>query len=376
MYMGDGLLGGFVTGVGFGSAYNTVVDILRTGATWIKWKAFSQMFGYPKMVSIMQDLISAEKDEVHGLSAKGVIDTIFNFVDKTIDFSWIISEAMASQLFIQMIQQSVAYSITNSVAGSIGSMCNVYSGSSHLPALHVNTIGDNIDLADRYVKSYLMASMGLNVPSTAFELCRGVNSRIGSLLSRIISQADSLIESYNDWVTNFYTHYHTMARNRFQDALEMVENLYTRAYGLLEQVANDHLSRLNEQLDTVEGARSWFESGFISEDDFKDICIRVKLEVEASEANFDDYKTEILNSVENAKLEWDSYVTTGLNDLIGCIQKYAGFVSGILNSLFSDVVAFVQAICNEADKIVEDVCAYRNVSQSAKIEYTDKIGVS
>jgi len=371
--MSQALLGGFVTGVGLGAGYSTIMDLVRTGMAWAKWKSGGMAYGYPKISGVLQSLINAEKDEVHGLSSKGIVDTIFSFVDSTIDFAFLTSESIASQLFIQMIQQSVAYAITNSVAGSIGTITNVYSGSAGLSSLHSSIVGQNVDLADCDVKSYLLASMGLNIPCVAFEVNRGCNQRIEDILTRIISQADSLVDSWNDFVTNFYMHYHTMARNRFQDALEMYESLLTRAYSLLEQVANDHLSRVNEQLDTLEGARSWFESGLISLDDLKDISIRVNLEREASEKNFDEYVNEIMESVENAKAEWDTYVNKALDDMKTCLDIYASFISNILSTLFSDVVSFVSIICDEANKIVENVCAYRNVAKSVDIEVSDKL---
>lgn len=367
---------GFATGVGLGASYNIVSDIIRTAEAWSKWKLLGQTFGYQRIAGALQSLIGAEKDEVHGLSTKGIVDTVYSFIDTTIDFAWMVSEAMASQLFIQMIQQSVAYAITNSVAGSVGTITNVYSGSAGLPHLHTSLIGQNIDLSDSDTKSFLIASMGLNIPSLAFETTRGANTRLEEILSRVISQADSLVDSWNDYVTNFYTHFHTMARNRFQDALEMYENLVTRAYSLLEQVANDHLSRINEQLDTIEGAKSWYESGLISIDDFKDICIRVNLEREASEANFDEYVTEILDSVNNAKSEWDGKVSTFLDDMQACLDQYALFVKNTLNTLFDDVVTLVNGICTEVNKVVENVCAYRNVQQAVTVEVSDKIGES
>jgi len=368
-----GIIGGFTAGIGLGASYGTIMSLVRLGFDWAKWKAFGRWLGYPRIAGVLQTLISAEKDEVHGLSGKGIVDAVYDFIDSTIDFAMWTSEALASQLFIQMIQQSVAYAITNSVAGSIGTITNVYSGGAGLPALHSSVVGQNIDLADSDVKSYLLASMGLNIPSVAFEVTRGGNQRIEEILTRIISQADSMIDSWNDWITNFYVHYHTMTRNRFQDSLEMYENLLTRAYSLLEQVANDHLSRINEQLDTLEGARSWFESGLISEDDFKDIAIRVNLEREASEKNFDEYVEEILESVENAKAEWDDYVSQALDDMRTCLSKYASFIRETLSELFSDVATFVSLICSEADKVVENVCAYRNVAKPVNIEVGDKL---
>jgi transcription termination factor NusB len=369
-----GLLGGFTTGIGLGASYNTIMSLVRLGFDWAKWKATGRQLGYPKIASVLQTLISAEKDEVHGLSSKGVVDTIFEFIDSTMDFALWTSEALASQLFIQMIQQSVAYAITNSVAGSVGTISNVYSGSSGLPTIHSNVVGQNFDLADTDVKSFLLASMGLNIPSVAFEVTRGANQRLEDILTRIVTQADSLVDSWNDYVTNFYTHYHTMARNRFQDALEMYESLLTRAYSLLEQVANDHLSRINEQLDTLEGARSWYESGFISVDDLKDIAIRVNLERQASENSFDEYVTEILNSVETAKSDWDSKINQALDDLKTCISKYASFVSSVLGTLFNDVLSFVNAVCSEANTVIENVCAYRNVTKPVDVEVSDRLG--
>jgi hypothetical protein len=368
------LLAGLGMGVGVGSAYGTVTDILRTGITWGKWKTLGKSIGYPIMADILQKLLDADKDAVHGLSTKGMVDTIWSFIDRTLDFSWLVSESMANQLFVQMIQQSIAYAIHTSHAGAIGTVCNVYSGSQSLSGMSAPELGNGADLNDRGTKAFLSGATGLNIPSLAFEVNRGVNTRIGDVYNRILTQVDSLLDEWNGLALGYYSQYHTMARSRFQDALEMKEAILTKAYGFLEQVANEHLARISEQMDTLDGAKAWFDAGLLSSDELEEIALRVDIERQASEANFDDYKEEVLDGINVAVSDWDSRITNALNDLKSCEDKYCIVINSILSTLFNDVTEFARTVCDEADKMVEDVCAYRNVEKAVKITLTDVIG--
>lgn len=371
--MGE-VLSGIGVGVGVGVAYSGLSDLIRTGITWAKWKSLGKTVGYDIIADVLQKLLEAEKDEVHGLSTKGMVDAVWSFIDRTTDMSWLLGESFAQQLFIQMIQQSVAYAIHSSHAGSIGTVCNVYSGSASLSGMSASEVGGNVDLVDRGSKGFLSASMGLNIPSMAFELFRGANTRISEVYARIIQQADSFLDEWNDLALDYYRHYHSMARTRFQDALEMRESITAKAYGFLETCANEHLARVSEQLDTLDGAKAWFDAELLSVDELKQIALRVDIERQASEANFDDYKDEILDGIDTALGEWNEKVAQALADMKECEAHYAVLLKSIFGTIFADVNTFVQIICDEIDKTVEDVCAYRNVKQAVKIEVATELG--
>jgi hypothetical protein len=368
------VLSGIGVGVGVGTAYGVISDLVRTGITWAKWKALGKTVGYDIIADVMQSLLNAEKDEVHGLSTKGMVDAVWSFIDRTTDMSWLLGDTFAQHLFIQMIQQSIAYAIHSSHAGSIGTVCNVYSGGASLSAMSASEVGGNVDLVDRGNKAFLGASMGLNIPSMAFELFRGANTRISDVYARIIQQADSFLDEWNDLALDYYRHYHSMARTRFEDALTMRESITAKAYAFLETASNEHLARVSEQLDTLDGAKAWFDADLMSSDELKQIALRVDIERQASEANFDDYKDEILGGIEVALSEWDEKVAQALVDMKECEAHYAVLFKSIFGTLFADVNTFVQIICDEVDKTIEDVCAYRNVKQAVKIEVATDLG--
>jgi len=367
------VLSGLGYGAGFGTAYSTMVDNLRTAVTWAKWKAIGYTLGYPVMADLMQRFLDAEKDEVTGLSTKGMIDVIWGFIDKTLDFAMVLNENIANQLFIQMIQQSVAYALGSSHAGSIGTVANVYSGSAPLSTFQASSIGSTVDYTDRNLKAFLSAEVGQNIPSLAFSLVQGANQRLEELYRAILRDVDNLLNEWNDLAHDYYRHYHSMARTRLENALEMKEQLVTRAYALLEQVGNEHLARISEQLDTLEGAYEWYKAGLLSDSELEDIALRVKLEVEASIQNYNEYKEEILSSVEDALVTWDEKIDNALNDLKQIEFKYAMLIRNILSTLFTDVERFANAIVDMVDKAIEDVCAYRNVNKSVSVEVVTEL---
>jgi hypothetical protein len=361
-------------GVGVGTGISILSDYLKAGVTYGKWKAIGANLSKPLIADVLQKLLGAEKDPVHGLSSTGMVDTIFTFIDKTMDFSWLINEQIASQLFVQMIQQSIAYAIHSSHAGSIGTICNVYAGSQSMGSMMVSSIDANADLIDRATKAFLTASAGMNIPTTAFEVAKGANTRIEDVYRKIISQVDGLVDDWNDQTLSYHRHYITMARNCFQSALEMKEQIVTKAYTLLEQVGNEHLARISEQMDTLDGAKEWFTAGYASEDELKQIALRVNVEREASETNYDDFKAEIVDNVEQLTPDWDQKIEVALADIQASQSSYALLLKTIFTEIFNDVNEFVNAICNEANKQVEDVCAYRNIEQAVKVVEATSLG--
>jgi len=369
---GASALAGLGYGIGFGTAYASIVDILRTTVTWSKWKVLGYQLGYPVMADVMQKLLEAEKDEVHGLSSKGMIDTIWGFIDRTMDFSMLINESVATQLFVQMIQQSIAYAIHSSHAGSIGTICNVYSGSTYLSGAEGSSIARYSDYADREFKAFLSAELGRNIPTTAFDLLRGANERIEDRYRKVVTDIDGLLTEWNDLALNYYRHYHSMARTRLDNAITMKESATERAYGILEQIGNEHLARISEQLDTLQGCKSWWDAGFLTDDELRDIAIRIKLEKEASEDNYDEYKADVISAIAGAIATWDAKVTQALGDLTDNEAKYNSLVKSVFSTLFADVSDFANEIVNAVNMAVEDVCAYRNVGKALGFELISK----
>jgi len=368
------VLGGLLWGISLGTAYSSTVEFLRTGVDWAKWKYLFETQGHYKVAEALEALIDADKDAVTGLSPKGIVDTVKAFIDKTLDLAICANSAIASQLFVQMIQQSVAYAISNSHAGSIGTIANIYSGSASLHAMELERVAEYADLIDRKLKAFLHASAGLNTLATAFKVQRGVNSRIAELYQVVQNAVERLQSEINDTQLEEYRHYITMARNRFQDALEMYENIVSRAYTMIEQLAQEHLTRIAEQLDTLEGAKAWYDGGYISEDELREIAIRIDLERQASEENWNEMVNEITSLIEEEIKNWDVYIQNLLYDYMYAKGVYAIVLSNIISSVLSEVYSVVSTFVNEAYKMVEDVCAYRNVKPPVKFEVADTLG--
>jgi len=368
---------GFLTAVGIGAGVSAGVGalsgILNQLILYLKWKAFKWM-ARPVVASILDKIVDAEKDPVHGLSTAGQVDAIMDFIDRTIDFAWFTDISIASQMFVQLMQQSIAYAISASHAGSIGTVCNVYSGGQSIHPVQSMSVGECVDLMDRGTKAFISASAGLNIPTLAFNLQRGVNRRIEDVYQRIMVTVDGLLDEWNDQALNYYRRYITLARQRLEDAITLKEDVVTRAYGLLERMANEHLARITELVDTLEGAKAWFDAGLMSADELKQIAVRIDLERQASEYNYDEMKGMILDAVDSAMNEHDTYIEQALKDLQKAQYKFCLIIRDIFGELFNDVYEFAQAVIDEVDKVIQDVCAYRNVKQAVHVEMTNMLG--
>jgi len=360
-------IGSLAFGLGIGTGYSVLSEYLRLGILWKKWKSLPLQMKTAKIAEALQSILDAEKNTVSGLSTKGAVDAIHNFIDRTLDFAWMADESIANQMFIQMIQQSIAYAIHSSHAGAIGTIGNVYSGSTYLSSGEASTIGENVDYFDRNLRGFFSAEVGQNIPTLTFNLVRGANRRIGDIYGAVMRNMDSFLTEWNDLALSYYRHYHTMARERFADAIKMKETATDRAYGLLEQVANEHLARISEQLDTLEGAKAWWDAGLMSDDDLEQIAIRIDLERGASEGNYDEYKTDIADAINLAIVTWDAKITQALGDLTDNETKYNVLIRSIFDMMFTQVTDFAEMVTALCQTAVEDVCAYRNVGKGVAI---------
>jgi len=352
---------GLALGVGLGVGYNVVSGLARTAAIWAKWKAIPEDMKMNLIAKALQSIIGEEKDAVTGMSTHGQVKAIIDFISKTLDMAVMVDEAIASQLFVQMIQQSIAYAIYTSHAGAIGTVCNVYSGGMYLPGQMANTIGENIDRVDRRARAFLAAETGLNVTTLGYELMRGARRRIEDVCRRLLQDLDRLQQEWNDTVWRLYTMYMSMAYERLRRALELKEDAVQRAYRLLEAAVEEYLSRVTEELDTLEACKAWFDAGLISEEELDGIALRIQLEVEASRANFEEAVQDVQQAVEDGVEEWDRIISDAFQDLKTAFTRFAVAIRRVFDDVFLEVLTFAEYIVREVYNTVEDVCAYRNI---------------
>jgi len=365
-------LAGVGVGVGLGLGYGVLNEYARLGIMYAKWKALKGN-ARDRIAECLQALCSAEKDEVTGLSTKGQVDTIVDFIDKTMDLAVVIDEGIAVQMFVQMIQQSIAYAIHSSHAGSIGTVGNVYSGSMYLSGAEASNIGESIEFMSRGLRGFISAEVGQNIPTLAFNLLRGANRRIEDVYRSITRQMDTFLDEWNDLTLSYYRHYHSMCRERFADAIKMKETVTDRAYGLLEQIANEHLARMVEQYDSLEGAKSWFDGTLMGADELGNIALRIGLEVDASIKDYEEHKEAVLDAIDTAVEEWDAKIDQALSDLTDAEYRFCLLIRTVFDEVFVDVAEFVQQIISMCDNAVEDVCAYRNVKRAVDIKEHDPV---
>jgi len=366
---------GLGIGIGMGTGANIIGDYARLGILWAKWKTInflSPNFMKDVFASTMESIIASEKDSVSGLSSKGTIDVMFEFINKTIDMSLLINEGIATQMFIQMIQQSIAFAIHSSHAGAIGTIGNVYSGSSSLSLAFGDNIAEDLKRLDLKTAGFLGASIGVNLPTFGYQLVRGGNVSINEHVTRLQHDVENMVDEWNNLTLSYYSQHHSMCRDEFANAINMKKDAVTRAYSILESMGNSHLSRIAEQLDTLVAGKEWFDAGLISEEELAMLSTRVTLERTASEANYDEFKATIISAIATAIANWDKYVATAMSDLTDNEALYNALLNDALATVFKDVASFVATVLDKVSDMLENVCAYRNLAPPLEfVEGTD-----
>jgi hypothetical protein len=370
-------LAGVGAGVGIGIGYGVLSDYAKLGLTWAKWagiNAIDPNFFNSAFAKTLQGLLDAEKDPITGLSTKGMIDVMKGFIDSTIGLSLYIDPSIAQAMFVQMIHQSVAYAIHTSHAGAIGTVANVYSGSASLSTGLADNIAHDTDVIDLNHASFLSASVGVNSPTLSYALIRGMNQRFGEYSAKMMNDVEGIMAEWNDLSLAYYRQWVTLARERFANAITMKEDIVTRAYSIMEQMALEHLRRYTELIDTLQGAKTWWDTEdpvthvrLITDEELTDMSLRVDLERQASEANFNDFLDSIQASITNGIVEWDVKITQALGDMTDTEEAFCKLLKRMLAPIFIDVANVVECMTSIADNILENVSAYRNVAKPISI---------
>jgi len=365
------LASGVGLGLGIGVGYSTVGELARYALLLAKWNIIPEEMKRDILSQTLQSILNAEKSNVTGLTTSGMVDVLYDFIDKTLWLSLYTSESISTQMFIQMIQQSIAYAIQHSHAGAIGTVGNVYSGSMYLSPMFASTIGENVENVNREQRAFLGASTGLNIPTLSFELTRGVNQRLRDILQRLVRDIEMFTDEWNDLALTYYRQHHTLCREALNNAVTMKEDVVQRAYSVLEDVCRTHLSRVTENLDTLEGAKAWYDAGLLSDEELGDIAMRIKLETEASVNDYNSMKQDILDSIQNALTEWDDKISQALQDLTENEKLMHSLITSAFTTIYADVEMLIDNMLIYLKQTTEDACAYRNIPLN--IEYS-KLG--
>ena len=363
-----GTLASILALVGVGTGINFLSNMLRDATVFAKWRLTKNVFAIPRARSALQRILDVPKDEVVGMDTSGIVDLIMEFLDASVAYMWYVDEAMANQLWLQMIQQSIAYAMYPTHAGSLGTIANTYSGGMYMSPMQIADIGRNVDSVDTGLASFLTAQTGQNLPSASFALYNGMQQRLEIDLREIARSIDVLLDEWNNAMLWYIRRYLDFTHDYLEEALQLKLKGADRAYSSLEDVAETVLTRVVELTDALEAVRQWYDDGLVSEDELKEFSIRVKAEALASDADYDEIKNQMISQVDTIDENWDNYINEALEQVKWAEAELCYIARLALQEVFNYASQLIDELAYIAREILEGLASYREVTLC--VDYT------
>jgi len=348
-------------------ALRTIGESLSALIRLGEWKLFEALTGRHFIAQILDLFAKAEQDENAGLSAKGILDIFWYMVEWTVALSVIIEPELVDELLLEMIQEGFTNAIQTSVGGAFQTMLNVYRGASPPPTDYARDIAQEVESVDAKTLSLIWAMTGFNYPTLTFDILRGLHLQLDEKARDTYNQILDIIREWNDYTLTFHRLLLAEARARFSRTVEFVEDAIERAYSVTERIVNQHLARVNEFLDSLEGLRRQYDAGMIDEETLAIESRVIHLEALGSKEAYDSYISEIETFISKAREEVDSYVNQVLSELPLIYEEIAAQLTKPINAGVNAFNAWLEVMLDKVTEALAGVRAYRNIREPTRL---------
>ena len=347
-----------------GAAGDVVSEKLLTSVNLGFWHLAKPLGSADWIAYAFSSIEDADANRVIGISPVGIVDIINKMIDTAMVFSVITDRELSQELFGEMIQEGISNAVQTSLGGALQTIWNVRRGA--LPGMtdYASDVGQNYDAVDDKIGAFVAAGAGLNPPVTAFDLVKGANREIENRYRSAVGQAELVLNYINN---EFFS--------VISAGLANLHNLATRArtakvqaailWGdVARRIAEEHLARLNEIEDTLEGIKKYFDIDALEDQTALEHALLIEAELDATEEVFDRFINTLNSKLDETYSEIDSTlpeIRTALYNAYETIFKtYYRAYKMILEGVGDDTIA--QLAKEKVEEIFKGVVAYREIN--------------
>jgi len=352
---------------GLGTALNTlgdvfgISDLVKGASTYAKWKAFDALFGRNFWANMFSSIEDAETSAIVPISPAGIADVSRAFTEAMCLIRTFIDPEMAEELIGEMLSEGLSSAMETNIAGALATIMNVHRGSLPPDVSDVNTLAQIIDRVD-YMHMQNIALMCGSNPSTILNaLLMGADQRYREIYNPFVQQFIQYVQMLNDYLLEPLNQLKQIITEICNRIIQLHITKMDELESYLQNIANEHLARINQIHDNFEADYVNYASGIL---DYVTVCSRFKreeLQAKTTKETFMDWYNTLMQRydafLDEIRAKFDdlvndiwNYVTAGENHFISVLQK-------MKNAFTSDDIK--NAIANRIVELFKDVNAYR-----------------
>lgn len=326
-----------------------------------RWALARWIFGDTLASNFFNTFLTAEKHQITGFSPDGVVKLWMDGLDTTIRFGIIVGPEIIDEFIGEMIQEGMSQAIQTNMGGAFQTIVNVYRGAAPLYTNDLINLGQHITGFDPRLSAFLAAAAGCNLPSTGGYLVFGARQALDDSMRVITEQMIRHLEDWNEATFVFIRVAWNMARQLLLDALHLKREIAERYARIRERIAETHLARANEYLDSLEALKRWYEAGMLGDEDLKLAVARIQAEIEASQTAYDEALEALDEAYQSALQQVEQRVTTAVSLLYDAISLYRTFWNRLARKADEVMLDQVGQVADYLSETLDGVSSYRNL---------------
>lgn len=278
-----------------------------------------------------------DSSETTGITPKGIKDILTEFVNAMVMLAPILSREIVDELIGEMLQEGLSNAIQTSVGGALQTILNTRRGG--FPSFQdlIREYSNDLTIHDPNLLGLVFSAIGLNLPVTGTELAVSANRAIEDYIRDYLAQAHGLINHINTYTVGHITNAIVSLNVVLNRAITLPLELAMIMGDVARRVAEEHLARLNELEDSLEGVKKYWDSGIVRD------------------------QTLILTEMEKINAELDA--------LMSLYYEYKSSYEGLLPELLSTL----ETECKSAIDSLKDAfaLAYKKLVESVNVVNDD-----
>ena len=351
--------------------FQTIIqDALAGGSDWLKVTfAISQGWTRSTFEKVYDYIADASPDDNVGITSDGILDVFEAMLEETTKLEVFVGKEIAQEMFAETIQEALSNAVQYNLGGAVQSILNIWRGSYPLSYDEIDEVITTIEDIDTDLASLLIAQAGSNLPSTQWRMKVGFDRYIEDKLIALRGQLHEIVTRINDMIIWLHERSYTNALRQFDNALNALNDAYERAIGLIDEICERALARLQELKGELMTTKAWWdytkehpEDEIIDPSEVYKVSLENKLEADATHETV----TQLLNAIDSSLTSLSVDLTNVVNYVRSvvskCVQIYDNIIwTGQLN---------VQDIIQKLDEIIQKVSAYRHsVNLQTEVKY-------
>jgi len=352
----EGIAGDFVD-----RAYRKILRMWEKTVDAGFFKVWRSLRGFEATSNLFNRFLKGDKHQIHAITYDNWINMWLDMLQAVMVWSIFTEPDIMDEFLGEMIQEAMSYAIQTSMGGTLQTILNTYMGGSPYPSDSTSQVGRILDALDKRLASFVTASAGFNTPTAAVDLLFGVLQTLDDKLADLREQTARWVEDWNDIALLLPRVAYAVVRSAIMDALTAEREVAERYAHVKEQIARTHLARANEYLDTLESYKALYDAGMISDEMLEELCVQVKLEIEASMRAYDEAVTLLEEAYDEAVRTAREYARLAVKRAYELAELFKRVLDRYNARASEAVEGQLRAAVGHLWETIDGVASYRNM---------------